>query len=73
MKIIIDTKTGEVKSQGKLFQELDEVKRNAVESFVRDFLRKNTQLTDYEEDSEDNIFVCAVGICGAEPFVGGAV
>ena len=27
MKIIIDTKTGEVKSQGKLFQELDEVKK----------------------------------------------
>ena len=50
MKITIDTKTGEVKSQGKLFQELDEVKRNVVESFVRDFLRKNTQLTDYEED-----------------------
>ena len=50
MKITIDTKTGEVKSQGKLFQELDEIKRNVVESFVRDFLRKNTQLTDYEED-----------------------
>ena len=27
MEIIIDTKTGEVKSQGKLFQELDEVKK----------------------------------------------
>ena len=27
MKITIDTKTGEVKSQGKLFQELDEVKK----------------------------------------------
>lgn len=50
MKITIDTKTGEIKSQGKLFQELDEVKRNVAESFIRDFLRKNTQLTDYEED-----------------------
>ncbi len=50
MKITIDTKTGEIKSQGKLFQELDEVKRNTAESFIRDFLRKNTQLTDYEED-----------------------
>ena len=50
MKITINTKTGEIKSQGKLFQELDEVKRNVAESFVRDFLRKNTQLTDYEED-----------------------
>ena len=50
MKITIDTKTGEIKSQGKLFQELDEVKRNVAESFIRNFLRKNTQLTDYEED-----------------------
>jgi len=50
MKITIDTKTCEIKSQGKLFQELDEVKRNVAESFIRNFLRKNTQLTDYEED-----------------------
>ena len=50
MKITIDIKTGEVKSNGKLFQELDEVKRNNTESFVRKFLRENTKLTDYEED-----------------------
>ena len=50
MKIIIDTKTNTIKAGNKSFDELDEVKRNATESFVRDFLYKHTQLTDYEED-----------------------
>ena len=50
MKITIDTKTGEVKSGSKLFNELDETKKNIAKSFIRDFLRKNTKLTDYEED-----------------------
>ena len=50
MKITIDTKNNEVKVGSKSFNELDEVKRNVAESFIRDFLRKNTKLTDYEED-----------------------
>ena len=50
MKITIDTKTGEVKSQGKLFNELPLIKRNVTESFLRDFFLKNTKMTTYEED-----------------------
>ena len=50
MKITIDTKNNTVKVGNKSFDELDEVKRNVAESFIRDFLHKNTQLTDYEED-----------------------
>jgi len=50
MKITIDSKTGEVKVGGKPFNETSEVNRNVAESFIRDFIRKNTKLTDYEED-----------------------
>ena len=50
MKIIIDTKTNEVKVGGKHFNEVSEVNKNVAESFIRDFIRKNTKLTDYEED-----------------------
>jgi len=51
MKITIDTKTNEVKVGGKPFNEVSEANRNVVESVIRDFIRKNTKLTDYEEDS----------------------
>ena len=50
MKIVIDTKNNKVKVGSKTFNELDTVKRNVAESFIRDFLRKNTELSDYEED-----------------------
>ena len=51
MKITIDTKTGEIKSGGKLFKELNNEKRNVAESFIRKFLRENTKLTAYDEDN----------------------
>ena len=50
MKIVIDTKNNEVKVGSKSFNELEGYKKNIVENFIRDFLCKNTQLTDYEED-----------------------
>ena len=51
MKITIDTKTNEVKIGGKPFNEVSEVNKNVAESFIRDFIRKNTKLTDYEMDN----------------------
>ena len=50
MKIIIDTKNNDIKVGTKSFDELDTTKKNVAESFVRDFLRKHTKMTDYEED-----------------------
>ena len=50
MKIIIDTKTNEVKVGGKSFNETNKVNKNVAESFIRDFIRKNTKMTTYEED-----------------------
>ena len=50
MKIVIDTKNNDVKVGSKSFNELEGSKKNIVENFIRDFLLKNTQLTDYEED-----------------------
>ena len=50
MKITLDTNTKELKVGGKLFDELDNYKKDSVETIIRSFLRENTKLTDYEED-----------------------
>jgi len=51
MKIIIDTKNDTVKVGSKTFSELNDAKKTGIENYIRDFLCKNTDLTDYEEDS----------------------
>ena len=50
MNITLNTKTEEVKVGGKLFNELDNYKKESAETYMRNFLKKNTKLTDYEMD-----------------------
>lgn len=50
MKITLDTNTGDVKVGGKLFDELENYKKESVETHMRNFLNENTKLTDYEMD-----------------------
>ena len=51
MKIIIDTKTGEVKIGGKPFNEVSEANKELAETYLRKAIRENTMLSDYETDS----------------------
>lgn len=50
MKITLDTNTGDVKVGGKLFDELENYKKESAETYMRNFLKENTKLTDYEMD-----------------------
>ena len=50
MKITLDTNTGNVKVGGKLFDELENYKKESAETYMRNFLKENTKLTDYEMD-----------------------
>ena len=50
MKITLDTNTGDVKVGGKLFDELEDYKKESAETDMRNFLKENTKLTDYEMD-----------------------
>ena len=50
MKITLDTNTGDVKVGGKLFDELENYKKDSAEIYMRNFLKENTKLTDYEMD-----------------------
>ena len=49
-KITLDTNTGDVKVGGKLFDELENYKKESAETYMRNFLKENTKLTDYEMD-----------------------
>ena len=51
MKIVLDSNTGEVKVGSKTYKDLNDVKKNSITGAFRSFLKENTQLTDYEEDS----------------------
>ena len=50
-KITIDKKSGELRVGKKTFDELGELEKNDVVSVLRGFIHKNTNMTDYEEDS----------------------
>lgn len=51
MKITIDTKDLTCKAGSKTYGDLTKEKQQEVENTLRDFLLKNTDLTDYETDS----------------------
>lgn len=50
MKIVIDSKTNDLKVGKKSFNELDDLAKEKVEKTLRDFIIRNTKLNDYEED-----------------------
>lgn len=50
MKIVIDSKTNELKVGEKSFSELDSIKQGSIERVLRNFIINNTNLNDYEED-----------------------
>ena len=50
MKIVIDSKTNELKVGKKSFSELDSIKQDSIECVLRNFIINNTNLNDYEED-----------------------
>lgn len=50
MKIVIDSKTNELKVGKKSFSELDSTKQDSIEMVLRNFIINNTNLNDYEED-----------------------
>ena len=50
MKITIDTKNDIVKIGGKPIDEVKEYKKEEFENFIREYLLKNTMLSDYEMD-----------------------
>ena len=51
MKITIDSKTGEVKVNGKLLKDAPEHYKPIAESSLRSAYQNNFPLTNYEEDS----------------------
>ena len=50
MKITIDTKTCEIKAGNKVLNDLDLAKKTITIATLQEAIRKNTKLSDYEED-----------------------
>jgi len=51
MKVTLDTKTGEMKVGKSTYKGVNSVKKQEIDTALREFIRKNTKLSEYENDN----------------------
>lgn len=51
MKVTLDTKTGEMKVGKSTYEGVNSVKKQEIDTALREFIRKNTKLSEYENDN----------------------